>query len=82
VHYNGAKPQNYIVEKFCITGGQSLFSLPDTVEKPFSFHFKRYNLTIHAVNFRKTFCTCSPSSLGQDRTVESTKKQKKIIWAS
>jgi hypothetical protein len=58
--------QNCIVEIFCATGGQSLLSLPGTVEKTFSFHFKRYNLTIREVNFFETFCTCSPSSLGQD----------------
>jgi hypothetical protein len=48
-----------------------------TREKSFSFHFKRYNLTIHAVNFCETFCTCSPSSLGQDPMVEKAKKFKK-----
>jgi hypothetical protein len=26
------------------------------------------------VNFCKTFCTCSPSSLGQDLTVKNAKK--------
>jgi hypothetical protein len=55
-------------------GGQSLLSLPRTVEKNFFFHFKRYNLTIRAVKYRKTFCTCSSSSLVQDPTVESAKK--------
>jgi hypothetical protein len=54
--------------------GQSLLSLLGTVEKNFSFHFKHYNLTIRAVKCRKTFCTCSPSSLVQDPTVESAKK--------
>jgi hypothetical protein len=49
-------------------------SLLGTVEKDFSFHFKRYNLTIRAVNFCETFCICSPSSLGQDPIVESAKK--------
>jgi hypothetical protein len=44
------------------------------VEKNFSFNFKRYNLTIHAVKCHETFCTCSPSSLMQDPTVESAKK--------
>jgi hypothetical protein len=47
------------------------------VEKNFSFNFKNYNLTIHAVKCCKTFCTCSPSSLVQDPTVESAKKKKK-----
>jgi hypothetical protein len=55
-------------------GGQSLLSLLGTVEKNFSFNFKRYNLTIRAVKCRKTFCTCSPSSLVQDPMVESEKK--------
>jgi hypothetical protein len=74
VHDNGAKAQSSVVQKYCTTGGQSLLSLPGTVEKNFSFHFKRYNLTIRAVKCRETFCTCSPSSLGQDPTVESAKK--------
>jgi hypothetical protein len=42
--------------------------------KKLFFHFKCYNLTIRAVNFCKTFCTCSFSSLGQDPKVESEKK--------
>jgi hypothetical protein len=49
-------------------------SLPNTVEKNFSFHFKCYNLTIRAVSCWETFCTCSPSSQWQDPTVESAKK--------
>jgi hypothetical protein len=65
VQYDGAKAQSYIVQKFCTTGGQSLLSLLGTVEKNFSFYFKRYNLTIRAVNLFETFCTYSPSSLGQ-----------------
>jgi hypothetical protein len=73
VHYDGAKPQNCIVEKFCTTGGQSLLSLSGTVEKKFSIHFKRYNLTIRKVNFFETFCTCSPSSLVQDPIVKISK---------
>jgi hypothetical protein len=77
VHYDGAKPQNCIVEKFCTTGGQSLLSLQGRVEKNFFFNFKRYNLTIHVVKCRDTFCTCSPSSLEQDPTVKSAKKWKK-----
>jgi hypothetical protein len=40
-------------------------------KKDFSFYFKHYNLTIHAVKFFETFCTCFPSSLGQDLTVKS-----------
>jgi hypothetical protein len=82
VHYNGAKAQSCIVQFFCAKGGQSLLSLLGTVEKNFSLHFKRYNLTICAVNFYETFCTCSPSSLGQDPTVESEKSDFFFIWAS
>jgi hypothetical protein len=74
VQYNGAKPQNYIVEKFCTTGGQSLLSLQGTSKKNFTFNFKRNYLTIHAINFFETFCTCSSSSLGQDPIVEIPKK--------
>jgi hypothetical protein len=74
VHYDGAKAQSCIVQIFCTNGGQSLLSLLGTREKNFSFHFKRYNLTIRAVNVSETFCTCSPSSLGQDLTVKSAKK--------
>jgi hypothetical protein len=70
VHYDGAKPQSYIVETFCTTGGQSLLSLPGTVEKNFSVHLKPYHLTFREVNFFETFCTCSPSNLGQDLTVK------------
>jgi hypothetical protein len=47
--------QKLKVQKICTTGGQSLLSLLGTVEKNFSFHFKRYNLTIHVVNFFETF---------------------------
>jgi hypothetical protein len=82
VHYDGAKPQNCVVEKFCTLGGQSLLSLLGTVEKNFSFHFKCYNLTIHAVKCRETFCTCSPSSLVQDPIVKSENSENKFIWAS
>jgi hypothetical protein len=66
--------------KICTTGCQSLLSLPGTVEKNNSFHFKRYNLTICAVKCRETFCTCSPSSLVQDPTVKIAKKVKKISF--
>jgi hypothetical protein len=56
------------MEFFCILlqCKQSLLSLPCTSKKNVSFHFKRYNLTIRAVNFFETFCACSLSSLGQD----------------
>jgi hypothetical protein len=75
VHYDGAKPQSCVVEIFCTTGGQSLLSLLGTVEKKFSFHFKRYNLIIRAVNFCETFWTCSCSSLGRDLMVKSAKNE-------
>jgi hypothetical protein len=52
-----------------------LLSLPSTREKNFSF-------PICAVNFCKTFCTCSPSSLGQDLMVKNAKKEVSFIWAS
>jgi hypothetical protein len=74
VHYDGEKPQNCIVEKFCTTGGQNLLCLPGTIKENFSFHFKRNFLTIRAVKCFKTFCTCSLNSLVQDPTVESAKK--------
>jgi hypothetical protein len=61
VHYDGAKAQSCIVQKFCTTGGQSLLSLLGTSKK---------NLTINAIDFFETFCTCSPNSLGQDPTVK------------
>ena len=82
MYYDGAKSQNCIVQNFCTKGSQTLLSLLGTREKNFFFHFKRYNLTIHVVNFCKTFCTCSPSSLGQDPTIESAKSEKKFICAS
>jgi hypothetical protein len=64
-------------------GNQTLLSLPGTREKNFSFYFKRNYLTSRGVKFCEFFCTCSPSSLGQDPTVESAqKKLKKFIWAS
>jgi hypothetical protein len=79
VHYDGAKLQSCIVEKICATGGQSLLSLAGIVEKNFSFHFKHYNLTIHAVNFFETFCTCFSSSLGKNLTFKNSKNKIKEI---
>jgi hypothetical protein len=73
VHYDGVKAQSSIVQKFCTSSGQSLLSMPGTSKKNFSFHFKRYNLTIHAVNFFEIFCTCSPTSLVQDPMVKIPK---------
>jgi hypothetical protein len=81
VHYDGAKAQSFIVQNFCTTGSQSLLSLLGTSKKNFSFHFKRYNLTIHMVNFFEIFCTCSPSSLVQDPTVKIPKIEKKSVFA-
>jgi hypothetical protein len=52
-------------------------------EKNFSFHFKCYNLTIHAINFFESFCIYSPSSLGLDLMVKIAKQRKtKIVYAS
>jgi hypothetical protein len=59
--------------KFCTKGSQTLLFLPGTRKENFSFHFKRYILTIREVNFFETFCTCSPSNLRQDFTVKSAK---------
>jgi hypothetical protein len=73
VHYDGEKPQNCVVEKVYNEGDQTLMFLLGTRENNFSFHFKHYNLTIHAVNFFETFCTCSPSSPRQDLTVKIAK---------
>jgi hypothetical protein len=70
MHYNGAKAQSCVVQKFCAKYYQNLLSLLGTMEKNFSLHFKRYNLTIRADNFCETFCTCFPSSLGQDLTIK------------
>jgi hypothetical protein len=33
---------------------------------------KKISFPIHAVNFCETFCTCSPSSLGQDLAIKNT----------
>jgi hypothetical protein len=74
VHYDGAKPQNCVVKFFCTKVDQILLSLLSTREKSFSFHFKHYNLTIRAVNFFETFCTCSPRILGQDLMVKIAKR--------
>jgi hypothetical protein len=61
----------------------ALLSVPGTREKKFSSNFKHYNLTIRVVNFYKTFCTCSPSSLGQDPMVESARKTSSFfIWTT
>jgi hypothetical protein len=68
VRYDGAKPQSCVVENFCTMGGQSLLSLPGTMENSFSLNFRHYNLTIRWDLF---------SSLVQDPMVKSAKKMKK-----
>jgi hypothetical protein len=56
-----------------------MLSLLGTRKNNFSFYFKCNYLTIRAVKFCEMFCTCSPSSLGQDPMVESAKKKLKKI---
>jgi hypothetical protein len=41
---------------------------------PAEYKGKKISFPTRAVNFCETFCTCSPSSLGQDLTVKNTKK--------
>jgi hypothetical protein len=74
VHWDGAKPQNSVIQIFCTKGGQILLYLPSTREKSFSFHFKCYNLTIHAVNFCETFCTCYPRARFYDWKCKKVKR--------
>jgi hypothetical protein len=81
VHYDGEKAQSCVVQIFCTTGSQSLQSLLGTRKKNFSFHFKRYYLTIRKINFFEFFCTCSSSSIVQDPTIKITKIEKKSIFA-
>jgi hypothetical protein len=71
---DGGEVQVHIVENFCSKGSQTLLSLLGTMENSFSFQFKHYNLIIRAINFCVTYFTCSPSSLGQDPTIESAKR--------
>jgi hypothetical protein len=52
---------------FFAKNGQ-LLVLPSTRKKSYSF-------PICAVNFCKTFCTCSPSSLRQDLIIKNAKEQ-------
>jgi hypothetical protein len=71
-----------MVQKSVPKGDKTLLTLPGTREKNFAFHFKHNYLTIRAVKFCEFFCTCSPSSLGQDPIIESAKKRNfKFIWA-
>jgi hypothetical protein len=51
---------------FFAKNGQ-LLSLPGTRKRKISF-------PIRTINFFETFCTCSPSSLGQDLTVKNVNK--------
>ena len=82
MHWDGEEHQVFIVQKSFPKGGQTLLSLPSPREKNFSFYFQHNYLTICVVEFCEFFCTCFPSSLGQNPTVESEKKSKKFIWAS
>jgi hypothetical protein len=66
-----------IVQKSFPKGRQTLLSLLGTRENNFSFHYKGNYLTIRPVKFCEIFCTCSPSSLGQDPMVESAKTKLK-----
>jgi hypothetical protein len=71
-----------MVQKSVLKGDQTLLTLPGTRKKNFSFHFKHNYLTTRAVKFCEIFCTCSPSSLEQDPTIESAKNNNfKFIWA-
>jgi hypothetical protein len=63
---NGLSFQKLLQETCFFVKNRQLLSLPGTMEKNFSF-------LIRAINFCKTFCTCSPSSLGQDLTVKNAK---------
>jgi hypothetical protein len=62
------------LKNFAPRAVKGVLSLPGTMEKNFSLNFKRYNLTIRAVDFCEKFWTCSCSSLGQDLTIKSAKK--------
>jgi hypothetical protein len=57
-------------------------SLQGTWEKNFSSHFKCYNLTIHALNFCKTFCHVLLVVWGKILQLKVQKSKKKFIWAS
>jgi hypothetical protein len=73
VHYNGAKAQSCIVQKFAPWAVKVCY--PCRAQQ-FSFHFKHYNLAIRVVNLIEIFYTCSPSSLVQDPTVKILKIEK------
>ena len=74
MHWDGAKPQVYVVQKICTKGGQTLLFLSGTRKL-----IIRCNLTNNAVGFCKTLYTCSPSSLGQDPTVEEKESKENKI---
>jgi hypothetical protein len=63
--------KSYDKNLFFFAKNGQLLSLLGTREKNFSF-------PIRAVNFCKTFCTCSLRSVGQDLTVKIAKKILKI----
>jgi hypothetical protein len=64
---NGLSIQELCQETCFFAKNGQLLSLLGMREKNFSF-------PIRAVNFCKTFCTCSPSSLRQDLMVKNAKK--------
>jgi hypothetical protein len=72
---NGLSIQKLWQETCFFAKNAQLLSRLGTREKNFYF-------PIHAVNFCKTFCTCSPSSLGQDLIVKNAKRYIFFIWAS
>jgi hypothetical protein len=82
VHYDGAKAQSCIVQKNLHHKQSKSAVLVGHSGKNFSFYFKRYNLTIRAVNFFGTFCTSSPNSLEQDPLVKIPKKNFVFVFAS
>jgi hypothetical protein len=64
---NGLSIQKLWKETYIFAKNGQLLSLPGSREKNFS-------LPIRAVNFCKTFCTCSPSILEQDLMVKNAKE--------
>lgn len=48
-------------------------------QKHFAFHLKRYNLSIHVVNFYESFCTCISSIQKQDAMTKNTKQERSVI---
>jgi hypothetical protein len=64
---NGLSIQKLRQETCFFAKNGQLLSLLGTREKNYSF-------PIRVVNFCEAFCTCSPSSLGQDYTVKNAKE--------